>query len=176
MTLACICRRRGGHSVGADDTHILFSGRKSDLGTGSTALSMERTLTSLDAWFCASGLKVNAEKTQLLLLGSAQNLRQVPSFAVKFRDHDLIPVSEAKNLGLIFDRTLSWDNHVTAVTRRCVGTFIGLSHFRRYLPIAVVSALVSALVLSHIRYCISVYGNGTKKNLSRIQTIINLAA
>ena len=136
---------------------------------------MERTLASLDAWFCDSGLKVNAGKAQLMLLGSAQNLRQIPSFAAKFRDHDLIPVSEANNLGLIFDRTLSWDNHVTAVTRCCIGTLIGLSHFRSYLPIAVVSTLVNALVLSQLRYCISVYGNGTKKNMSRIQKLLTRA-
>ena len=158
----------------ADDTQILVSGKKSEFWD--VVSQMERTLASLDAWFSANGLKVNAGKTQLMLLGSAQNLRQCPSFSVKFRDHDLTPVSEATNLGLTFDRTLSWDNHVTAVTRRCVGTLIGLSLLRSYLPIAVISALVSTLVLSQIRYCISVYGNGTKKNLSRLQKVINYAA
>ena len=158
----------------ADDTQILISGTKSEFGT--VVAKMEQTLASLDSWFCASGLKVNAGKTQLMLLGSAPNLRQVPSFSVKFRDHLLSPVPEAKNLGLVFDRTLSWDKHVTAVTRHCVGTLAGLSHLRSYLPTSVVSALVSALVLSQVRYCISVYGSGTKKNMSRIQKIINYAA
>ena len=32
------------------------------------------------------------------------------------------------------------------------------------------------MVLSQIRYCVSVYGNGTHKNISRIQKIINYAA
>ena len=36
--------------------------------------------------------------------------------------------------------------------------------------------LVNALVISQVRYCISVYGAGTKQNLSRIQKIINYAA
>ena len=150
----------------ADDTQILISGKTAEIDN--VVHQMERTLASLDAWFCTSGLKVNAGKTQLMLLGSAQNLRKVPSFTVRFRDHTVIPVSEAKNLGLTFDRTLSWDNHITAVTRRCVGTLMGLSHLRIYLPISVLSALVGALVFSQIRYCISVYGNCSKKNLSRI--------
>ena len=137
---------------------------------------MERALTSLDGWFQASGLKVNAAKTQLMLLGSAQNLRNVPNFTVKFRDHHLLPVSDAKNLGMTFDRTLSWDSHVSAVTRRCFGTLCGLSHLRNHLPPSVVTTLVEALVLSQIRYCISVYGNCTQTNLSRIQKIINFAA
>ena len=164
----------------ADDTQILISGKIAEFGV--VLANMERTLASLDAWFCASGLKVNAGKTQLMLLGSAQNLRQIPSFSVKFRDHQLAPVSEVKNLSLTFDRTLSWDNHVTAVTRHCVGTLIGLSHLRSYLPISVISALVSAFVLSQIRYCVSVYGNGTqntcpgcKKSLTMQQKLCSAA-
>ena len=158
----------------ADDTQILVSGKKSKIHT--VVAHMERVLDSLDVWFRANGLKVNAAKTQLMLLGSSQNLRTTPDVSVKFRGHDLIPVSEAKNLGLIFDRSLTWDSHVSEITRRCIGVLSGLSHLRGHLPPSVISALVNALVFSQIRYCISVYGNGTKKNLSRIQKIINYSA
>ena len=51
-----------------------------------------------------------------------------------------------------------------------------MSHLRGHvLPPAVSSALVNALVFSQIRYCISVYGNGTQKNFSRIQKMHNYA-
>ena len=137
---------------------------------------MEHVLASLDIWFRANGLKVNAAKTQLMLLGSPPNLRNIQNIKIKFREHDLLSVSEAKNLGLSFDSTLSWSPHVESVTRRCFGVLSGLSHLRGHLPPSVISALVNALVFSQIRYCISVYGNGTKKNLSRIQKVINYAA
>ena len=51
---------------------------------------MEDTLASLDRWFQAIGLKVNAAKTQLLLLGNPQNLRTLPELSVKYRDMFLI--------------------------------------------------------------------------------------
>ena len=92
----------------ADDTQrlfILFSGKKSDFHN--LVSRMERALGSLDLWFRANDLKVNAEKTQLMLLGSAQNLRNAPNFRIKFCDHTLVPTLKAKNLGLTFDRTLS---------------------------------------------------------------------
>ena len=158
----------------ADDTQILVSGKKSEFSN--VISKLEEVLASLDFWFRANGLKVNADKTQLMLMGSPQNIRNAPSFAVKFRDHSLLPVSEAKNLGIIFDPSLSWDAHISAVIRRCFGILIGLSHLRNYLPPSVVSAVVNALALSQIRYCISVYGNGTLKNLARIQKVINYAA
>ena len=106
---------------------------------------------------------------QLMLLGSAQNLRNVPDITVKFRDLTLFPVSEATNLGIIFDRTLNWNAHVTSVTRRCFGIPSGLSHLRGRLPSSVISALVNALVISQVRYCVSIYGNGSKANLSRLK-------
>ena len=52
----------------------------------------------------------------------------------------------------------------------------GLAHLRHYLPETVLSRIVSALVLSHVRYCLTVYGNGTAKNLDRLQKILNFSA
>ena len=60
----------------ADDTQILVSGKKSQIQT--VVARMEKVLASLDIWFRANGLKVNATKTQLMLLGSPQNLRTLP--------------------------------------------------------------------------------------------------
>ena len=157
----------------ADDTQVLVSGKKSEIHN---IFQIERALASLDYWFQANGLKVNAAKTQLMLLGSPQNLRSLNDINVKFRDHNLLPITEAKNLGVIFDRSLSWDRHVATVTQRCFGILTGLSHLRGHLPTAVLSALINTLVFSQIRYCISVYGNGKKGNLGRLQKIINYAA
>ena len=158
----------------ADDTQILISGPKSDFRN--LIVRMERVLSSIDLWFRANGLKVNADKTQLMLFGSSQNIRDAPDFAVNFREHHLSPCLETKNLGLLFDQTLSWDAHVSLVVRRCFGVLSGLSHLKHCLPPSVIFVLVNGLVISQIRYCISVYGNGTQKNLTRLQKVINFAA
>lgn len=158
----------------ADDTQILVSGKKTQFQN--VVSHMERVLASLDLWFRGNCLKVNAEKTQLILFGSKQNLRNPPEVVVKFRDQTLTTCSVAKNLGVTFDQSLSWDAHVSHISRRCFGTLAGLSHLRHCLPPHVVSLLVNALVLSQIRYCISIYGNGTQNNLSRIQKVINYGA
>ena len=62
------------------------------------------------------------------------------------------------------------------ITRRCMGILSGLSHARNNLPNCVISTLVTALVISQLRYCISVYGNTSKKNLERIQKVLNFGA
>ena len=160
----------------ADDTQVLVSGKKTALPD--LISRMETSLASLDTWFRANSLKVNASKTQLIVFGSRQNLRVFPltEASVAFRDIRLQPCTEVRNLGVIFDCYLSWDQHISLVTRRCFGMLTGLAHLRHYLPETALSALVSALVLSHVRYCLTVYGNGTAKNLDRIQKIINFSA
>ena len=158
----------------ADDTQVLITGKKSDLPTLISRL--ELSLASLAKWFRANYLKVNASKTQLIMFGSHKNLRSIPKFKVTFCDMVLEPCNEVKNLGVTFDPTMSWDRHVSLVCQNCVGTLVGLSHARHLLPSGVITTLVSALVLSQVRYCLSVYGNGTKKNMIRIQKIINFGA
>ena len=90
-----------------------------------------------------------------------------------FRGAVIEQCSEVKNLGVTFDRALSWDAHVTSITRFCMGMLSGLSHVRHHLPDGVITTLVSALVLSQVRYCLSVYGNGSRKNHKKIQSVIN---
>ena len=65
---------------------------------------------------------------------------------------------------------------MTALSRKCCGILTGLSHIRHYLPPETLPEIVNALVISHIRYCLVVYGNGSAKNQRRIQTLMNFAA
>ena len=157
----------------ADDTQVLVSGPKDDL-RGLTS-RMERSLETLSCWFNSHALKVNANKTQLAVFGSRQNLRSLPDLKVTFCDVALQPRAEVKNLGVVFDSTLSWESHVSELSRQCTGVLIGLSHCRHYLPDGVIKVLVSALVLTRIRYCLAVYGNGTLKNFDRLQRVLNFA-
>ena len=93
----------------------------------------------------------------------------MPAFTVSLRDTELEPCAQVGNLGVVFDSTLSWEAHVSELSRRCTGLLIGLSHIRHYLPNGVIKTLVMALVMTRIQYCLPVYGNGSKKNFIRLQ-------
>ena len=147
----------------ADDTQVFVSGKKSALPA--LVGRMETALAALDSWFRANSLKVNASKTQLIVFGTRQNLQKftLSEVSVMFRGVPLQPCTEVKNLGVVFDSHLSWDQHISLLTRCCFGMLTGLAHLRHYLPETVLSTIVSALVLSHVRYCLTVYGNGRGK-------------
>ena len=88
----------------------------------------------------------------------------------------MTPACKVKKLGVVFDSALSWDSHVSELSRRCMGVLTGLSHVRHCVPDGIIKTLVTALVLSQVRYCLSVYGNGSQKNFDRVQKILNFAA
>ena len=141
----------------ADDTQVFISDVKRNLP--SLILRMESTLTSLASWFHAHGLKLNTSKTEILLLGTRQNTRDLSPVSVWVGGETIRENRCVKNLGVLFDRHLTWDAHVSDVVRSCVGLLVGLRHLRNFLPRLVMLAVVRALVISRVNYCLSVYGN-----------------
>ena len=137
---------------------------------------MECALSSLGDYFHSNGLKVNVSKFELITFGSRQNLRKISPIKISYKGTCLTPSSEVKNLGLIFDQHLSWDARVRAVSRKCCGILTALSHIRHFLPRDTLPEIVTALAVSHIRYCLAVYGNGSAGNLKSLQKLMNFAA
>lgn len=158
----------------ADDTQVLVSGRPGDIRavTG----SLERNLSHLSNWFGKNGMKINAQKTQLIVLGTPQNLRQLPSLSIKFMGATVSGSPTVRNLGVQFDQGMTFASHTDNVVRRCTGILIGLSHSRHSLPHTTLLTLVQSLVISLLRYCISVYGVCNATQTARLQKVLNFAA
>ena len=81
-----------------------------------------------------------------------------------------------QNLGLVMDHHMNFDVHVDQVCRRCTGLLIGLFKVRRRVPRRCLPTLVNGLVMSLLRYCLSIFGSCTKRNLTRLQRVMNFGA
>ena len=56
----------------------------------------------------------NPEKTKFLMVGTQQLLRRLPNeIAISFLGKEITPVSNAKDLGIILDNNLNYDQHTT---------------------------------------------------------------
>ena len=127
-------------------------------------------------WFSQNHMKLNTTKTQLLLPGSPQILRGIDNVTISTQGSVIHESDTAKNLGLVMDRYLNYDAHFCQVCRKCTGLLIGLSHVRHCIPRKALPTLVSSLVISLIRYCLSIYGSCTKRNLLKLQRVVNFGA
>ena len=159
----------------ADDTQVAISGPRSRLPE--LKLALESVLDTLCTWFSQHGMKVNAGKTELLLCGDRRQLLQIEEPpCIEFMGQSLTFSKSVKNLGVTMDSELSWQPHINNIIKRCFGILIGLMHIRHIIPLELLPRIVDSLVLSHVRYCASVYGSANRTNVTKLQKVINFSA
>ena len=158
----------------ADDSKIVVTGKKQDLAD--LVSLMETTLDTLFQWFCQNGMKVNAAKTQMLVLGTPGMLRSLPPITLTFCGAVVSGARSVRNLGIHLDRHLNFQTHIDNMTAKSTGILIALSHARHVLPSNTLKIIVQALVLSVVRYCMSVYGSCGVTQMRRVQKLVNFCA
>ena len=158
----------------ADDTQILITGKKRDLQT--MIMQMENTLKTLFRWFCSHGMKVNTQKTQMLVIGTPAMLRNLQPVQLNFCGTTVHDSRVVKNLSVTMDRHLNYQSHIDKLVQKCNGVLIALSHTKHTMPKTLLKHIVEALAVSIVRYCISIYGTCTDTQLHRVQKVLNFCA
>jgi len=99
----------------ADDTRLYLSVLSDDASVAVERL--DACLIDVKAWLRASCLRLNSTKTQVVWLGSGQQLAKMDTDEVSLLA-SRVPVLDAeRNLGVIFDSQLSMSAQVSAVCR-----------------------------------------------------------
>ena len=158
----------------ADDTQILVTGKKRQMQQLVT--TMENTLSVVMDWFNNHSMKVNTAKTQLIVFGTKAMLRHMPPVSVRFGSAVIKESPTVRNLGLVMDKHLTFEPHIDQLVTKSTGILIALSHAKHALPKDTLVRIVSALVLSHVRYCVALYGTHGTTQLHRVQKLINFCA
>ena len=107
----------------ADDTQLMVTGRKCDVQQ--LTARMEDVLGHVYQWFCHNGMKLNAAKTQLIVLGTPAMLRTLAPVRLNFCAATITESEKVKNLGVTMDRHL---NFVPHICRRCVAEMYRHAH------------------------------------------------
>ena len=143
----------------ADDTQLAISGPRSRLAEMEQCL--EQVLDIMCTWFLQNGMKINASKTELLMCGDRRQLAQIPRPAcITFLGERLESTDEVKNLGAIMDKNLTY---VGKPCQACIKSLFWnpcrFSERKTCAISGVLPRLVDSLVMSHVRYCVQVYGS-----------------
>lgn len=110
------------------------------------------------------------KKTKAVLFHARQSSLIVQP-VIKFENCNIEIVDTVKTLGILFNKNMSWDPHVSSVMsrlNRCVGV---LAKFRSYLPVSVKLLIYNTLFLSHLNYCFLVWGSTTLSNISKLHVL-----
>ena len=82
-----------------------------------TISQLTSCVADVDVWMKASRLCLNAQKTQLIWLGSDQQLEKITATDVQLLSADLQVMSTVRDLGVVIDSRLTMADHITAVCR-----------------------------------------------------------
>lgn len=158
----------------ADDTVIYTYGATAD----DAKAKLEKCLIGVEHWYTENKLKVNVDKSKVMVFGSRQRLKKNNNINTKinFGKQPLENTTEYKYLGLQMDPTLSWDSQIQAVVKKSVFKLHLFRRLAKVLQPDTMLQLYKTYLMPLVEYGAPVWGYTSQANISKVDHIIHQAA
>ena len=148
----------------ADDTNLVIKGK--DVTELTEVLNSE--LTSLDDFFRANKLKLNAGKTKLVCFRKKGRAFSSDSIPVTLDNQKLDFAENVTFLGLSLDEHLTWEDHCNKVANKISRNTGVLNRSKKVLPLSSLLTVYNSLIFSHLSYGLEIWGASSSKSFKRI--------
>ena len=139
-------------------------------------LRCESCITDIKKWMCLNKLKLNDDKTEVLLVGSRRNTMNIPSLCLKVDDTIVHHTKTVRNLGTVLDSDLGMEQQVCSLRKKLIFELKKISTIRPFITRTACQQLVSSLLFSKLDYCNALMFGASADKIKRLQTIQNNAA
>ena len=157
----------------ADDSQIYFSFDASDAAL--SVSSVEACVSEIYSWMSANKLKLNADKTELLVIGSKFRPRPEIPF-VNVGAESIKPSRDARNIGVMFDDTMNFEKQVATICKSAFYHLRNILRIRKYLSVENAKTLIHAFVTCRLDNCNSLLYGLPGYLIHRLQLVQNCAA
>ena len=131
----------------------------------------------IQRWMFVNKLKLNQDKTELIIFASPAHHRKLQHVSLQLDDHTTISPSDSiRLLGCVLDKQMSMTDQVTNVSKSVNFHSRNISRIRKFIDKDTCHSVVRFLITSRLDYCNSLYNGVTGKNLDRLQKLQNKAA
>ena len=129
------CRRHDlDHHFYADDLHLYLSFKHNDNVSRDEAVRrVELCLNDIIHWMNHNMLKLNADKTELIVFTPKNHLNQIADISSKVCSSEVKSVMSVRNLGAFFESQINMESHINSVCRSCYSQLRQIWHIRQYL-------------------------------------------
>ena len=123
-------------------------------------------------------LKINDLKTELIVFRSPQLKCDLSGLSVSVGKSMITQSSKVRDLGVIFDQFLNFDDHFTAICRSTHFHIRSIGKIRRgnLLSYDACSTIIHALISCRLVYCNSIMYNVPRSKSDRLQRLQNQCA
>jgi len=124
----------------------------------------------------ANLISLNQSKTEFLLISLPAQLSRLsdPSLLIP-SNVTITPAQSARNLGVIFDSTLSMSDHISSVSKSCFLSIRDLRRIRNTLDFSTARTIATSIIHSKLDNCNSAFLNLPQSQLGRLQLILNFS-
>ena len=163
--------------VGFADDHQLIKHFVLTMKLTALGDDIRNCLKVISEWMTEHFLCLNQSKTKIIIVAPATLREKIIISGVMLDDDVCIRfVDSAKNLGIIIDSVLNFEEQVDKLVKSCFLTIRKLSKVKLYLSQQQLQVLVSSLIFSKLDYCNSLYYGLPAYTLKKLQHVQNCAA
>ena len=159
----------------ADDTTLTVSGNTvEEIGD-----KMTEKCELVSTWMMSNKLKLNADKTHLMTVGTSARLQlQESQVIVKMDGYQLEESSDKFEtlLGCQIEPSLKWHLQVDALLKKLKKRMTGLQNLRNIIPFHLRKRITEGMFNSVLAYCLPVFGGCDKFEKEGLQVMQNKAA
>ena len=166
--------KRGRYHMYADDTQLYYSCKYENVND--TIAEINSDLSNISHYSKANCLKLNADKSKFLIIGSRQNLKKLNNDQldpIKIDNKIIEREYEAKNLGITFDEELLWTRHVNLSVAKGYGKLKLGYRSKNFLTETSKSKLTETYILSQMNYGDVILQNLSEQLQNKIQKLQN---
>ena len=164
------------YHVYADDTQLYLCFKPTQQCADNTIERIESCICEIRKWMQENFLKLNDEKTEFVLIGSRQQMSKVHVPHITIGDADITPATKARNLGVIFDSSMSLNAHISNIVRSASFHIRNIGRIRKYLNPHATEQIVHSFVTSRLDMGNSLLFGLPQDQIARLQRIQNNAA
>ena len=143
-----------------------------------SALSqLEQCLHSLHNWFCINGMALNPDKSDAVWFSSTQRARTLhPLASVNIAGTQVSISDTITTLGVKLDSQLTFNSHISSVSKSCYYHIRSLRHIRKSLTDDMAKSIAVSLISSRLDYANSLLYGISQTNIGKLQRIQNSLA
>jgi len=137
---------------------------------------LENCISDIRLWMTSNFLKLNDDKTEFMIIGDRLRLSRIGAVSLKIGNQLIMPSPTARNIGAVFDETMSMENQVSSVCHSCYTQLRYIYQIRKHLTLEAAKTLVHSFVASRLDNLNSLVYGVPQTLINKLQKVQNSAA
>ena len=112
---------------------------------------------------------IRKKKTKVLAVGVQQLLQKLSSFCITLFDKELQSLPVVKDLGVLLDTCLSYNEHISKTASNCLLKLQQFNRIKHVLDRKTLLLVINSFLFSRLQYCSTVWSNTSDSNIDTLK-------